>query len=90
MSWIFNIHFYLFSEPLYMDGHGSALIQDYIEIISPLAMDKSISISYKYPCDIFAEIDLERIEQVLVNLLENVIKISDEKTSGYNLKCSQF
>jgi len=58
----------------------SGLIQDVIEIISPLAMDKSISISYKYPCDIFAEIDLERIEQVLVNLIENAIKFSDEKT----------
>ena len=58
----------------------SWLIQDVIEIISPLAMDKGISISYKYPCDIFAEIDLERIEQVLVNLIENAIKFSDEKT----------
>ena len=58
----------------------SALIQEVIEIMSPLAEDKGISISCEKPVDIFAEIDLERIEQVLVNLIQNAIKFSDEGT----------
>ena len=58
----------------------SVLVWEVAEIISPLAMDKNISISYEYPGDIFVEMDLERIEQVLVNLIENAIKFSDEGT----------
>jgi signal transduction histidine kinase len=54
----------------------SGLVQEVIEITSPIAMDKYISISYEYPGDVFAEIDLERIEQVLVNLMENAVKFS--------------
>ncbi len=54
----------------------SGLIQEVIEIIGPMAMDKGISINYEYPDDIYAEIDLERLEQVLVNLIENAIKFS--------------
>jgi len=56
----------------------SGLIQEVIEIISPLARDKGISISYEYPGAMFAKLDLERIEQVLVNLIENAIKFSDQ------------
>jgi len=56
-----------------------------IEIISPLAMDKSISISYKYPCDIFAEIDLERIEQVLVNTLPSSGTKGNREGTGLGL-----
>jgi signal transduction histidine kinase len=59
----------------------SGLVQEVAEIIGPLAMDKNISINYKYPGDIFVEMDLERIEQVLVNLIENAIKFSDEGTA---------
>jgi signal transduction histidine kinase len=58
----------------------SILIEEVVEIISPLSMDKEISISYKNPGDILAEMDLERIEQVLVNLIENAIKFSDRET----------
>ena len=54
----------------------SGLVQEVIEIMSPLAVDKKISINYDYPGDIYAEMDLERIEQVLVNLMENAIKFS--------------
>ena len=57
------------------------MVQEVAEIIGPLAMDKNISISYEYPGEVFAEIDLERIEQVLVNLIENAIKFSDEGTA---------
>ncbi|RPJ08556.1 MAG: DUF3365 domain-containing protein, partial [Deltaproteobacteria bacterium] len=54
----------------------SGLVQEVIEFTGPLAMEKYISIAYAHPGDIFAEIDLERIEQVLVNLIENAIKFS--------------
>jgi signal transduction histidine kinase len=54
----------------------SVLIEEVIEIISPLSMDKNISLKYENPGDILVEMDLERIEQVLVNLIENAIKFS--------------
>jgi signal transduction histidine kinase len=57
----------------------SILIEEVVEIISPLSMNKEIVINYKNPGDILAEMDLERIEQVLVNLIENAIKFSDRK-----------
>ncbi|MBC8177813.1 MAG: DUF3365 domain-containing protein [Desulfobacteraceae bacterium] len=58
----------------------SGLVREVTEILSPLAMDKRVSIRCECPGDIYAEIDLERIEQVLVNLMENAIKFSDEGT----------
>ncbi len=58
----------------------SGLVQEVIEIISPLATEKEMMIHYQYPGDIYSEMDLERIEQVLVNLIENGIKFSDKGT----------
>ncbi len=58
----------------------SVLIEEVMEIISPLSMDKNIAITYANPGDILVEMDLERIEQVLVNLIENAIKFSDPGT----------
>jgi len=58
----------------------SGLVREVTEILSPLAMDRLVSIGCECPGDIYAEIDLERIEQVLVNLMENAIKFSDEGT----------
>jgi signal transduction histidine kinase len=58
----------------------SVLIEEVIEIISPLSMDKNISLKYVNPGDILVEMDLERIEQVLVNLIENAIKFSNPNT----------
>ena len=58
----------------------TVLIEEVIEIISPLSTDKKISINYENPGDIIVEFDLERIEQVLVNLIENAIKFSDPET----------
>jgi signal transduction histidine kinase len=43
-------------------------------------MDKNIAIIYKPPGDVLVEMDLERIEQVLVNLIENAIKFSAPQT----------
>ena len=58
----------------------TVLIGEVIEIISPLAMDKKIPINYENPGNIIVEFDQERIEQVLVNLIENAIKFSDPRT----------
>jgi signal transduction histidine kinase len=58
----------------------SILIEEVVEIISPLSLDKNISINCENPGDILVEMDLERIEQVLVNLIENAIKFSDSQT----------
>jgi signal transduction histidine kinase len=58
----------------------SVLIEEVVEIISPLSIDKNISVNYENPGDVLAELDLERIEQVLVNLIENAIKFSDPQT----------
>ncbi len=55
----------------------SWLIKEVADIVSPLATDKNMSICYEYDRDIFVVMDLERIEQVLVNLIENAIKFSD-------------
>jgi signal transduction histidine kinase len=54
----------------------SDLIEEVIEIVSPLAENKRVSVWYEHPGDIFAEIDIERIVQVLVNLIDNAIKFS--------------
>ncbi|MCP4622150.1 MAG: DUF3365 domain-containing protein [bacterium] len=58
----------------------SVLIEEVVEIISPLSIDKNISINYENSGDILVELDLERMEQVLVNLIENAIKFSDPET----------
>jgi signal transduction histidine kinase len=58
----------------------AVLIEEVIEILSPLALNKNISIIFEHVGDIIMEFDLERIEQVLVNLIENAIKFSDQKT----------
>ncbi len=55
----------------------TVLLEEVVEIINPLAMDKGIVIRFDNPGDIFLTFDLERIEQVLVNLIENAIKFSD-------------
>lgn len=58
----------------------AVLIEEVIEIISPLSLDKKITINYEKPVDILVELDVERIEQVLVNLIENAIKFSNPET----------
>ena len=56
----------------------SGLIQEIVEILSPLATDKGVAIDCQCPGDVYAEMDFERIEQVVVNLVENAIKFSDK------------
>ncbi len=55
----------------------SQLIRDVIEILSPLALGKKIDIQLESPQTLNAVIDFERIEQVLVNLIDNAIKFSE-------------
>lgn len=59
----------------------SQLVKEVIDIMSPLALEKSITIKQSCPGPIYATIDLERIEQVLVNLLDNAIKFSNPGTT---------
>jgi signal transduction histidine kinase len=68
------------SEWSFDQANLSVLIEEVVEIISPLTIGKKIAIKYDNPGDILVEMDLERIEQVLVNLIENAIKFSDPET----------
>jgi len=68
------------SEWSFDQANLSVLIEEVVEIISPLSIGKDIVINYENPGDILVEMDLERIEQVLVNLIENAIKFSDRET----------
>ncbi|MDM8516064.1 ATP-binding protein [Desulfobacterales bacterium HSG16] len=52
------------------------LIREIIEILSLEAHKKSITFDFKYQDLVWVEMDTERIEQVLVNLIENAIKFS--------------
>lgn len=54
----------------------AGLIQEVVEMTAPLGEKKDIRIQYDYPGPVFANMDLERIEQVLVNLIENAVKFS--------------
>ena len=54
----------------------SQLAKEVIDIMSPLALTKEITLVQDCQESIFAVIDLERMEQVLVNLLDNAIKFS--------------
>jgi signal transduction histidine kinase len=58
----------------------SVLIEEVIEIISPISMDKQVKINFDRRKDLFAQMDLERIEQVLVNLIDNAIKFSNPQS----------
>jgi len=52
------------------------LIREIIEILSLKAKEKNVALEYGASESIWAAIDMERIEQVLVNLIENAIKFS--------------
>ncbi|MEH0018298.1 MAG: ATP-binding protein [Desulfobacter sp.] len=58
----------------------SLLVEEVIEIMGPVAQKKHITLAVDTPGPLFAVIDLERMEQVLVNLLDNAIKFSGPHT----------
>ncbi len=57
------------------------LIKEVIEIMSPIAMEKNIRVDFINPGNIYVLIDLERMEQVLVNILDNAIKFSKNNST---------
>ncbi len=59
----------------------SQLVTEVIEIMGPIAQARQVSLALDSPGPLYAVIDLERMEQVLVNLLDNAIKFSREKSS---------
>ena len=60
----------------YEENDMAVLIREVIEILSLKAKERSIALNYPGDIPIWVEMDLERIEQVLVNLIENAIKFS--------------
>ncbi|SLM30051.1 Histidine kinase [Desulfamplus magnetovallimortis] len=65
----------------------TVLIEEVIEIISPLSDQKNLAVDYTHQGDMFVELDFERMEQVLVNLMDNAIKYAYPNTTiEINLK----
>lgn len=58
----------------------SELVHDTVYILGPIAANKNIAFKFNPDEDVFGDIDLERFEQVLVNLLDNAIKFSEKDT----------
>jgi signal transduction histidine kinase len=54
----------------------AVVIRQIIEIVTIKAAGKSMTIEYDNPVPIYVDLSLERIEQVLINLIENAIKFS--------------
>ncbi len=60
-------------------GNLTMLIEEVVEIVNPIAQDKAITINFLPSGDVYVEMDIERVEQVLVNLIENAIKFSERR-----------
>ncbi len=58
----------------------AVLIREIIEILSLKAGKRHITLDYPCTEPVWVEMDLERIEQVIVNLIENAIKFSNENS----------
>jgi signal transduction histidine kinase len=58
----------------------SQLVHDVVDILSPIAIAKKVEIVTDIQPEIFAVIDFERMEQVMVNLVDNAIKFSPEQS----------
>lgn len=56
----------------------TTLVEEVIEIMRPTAMGKNIRVEFINPGDFYVLIDLERMEQVLINILDNAIKFSPD------------
>ncbi len=58
----------------------SNLVREVIEITSPLADEKQLAVTCFSPEQFYVSMDIERMEQVLVNIMDNAIKFSDPGT----------
>ncbi len=58
----------------------SQLAEEVIDIMGPIAQAKGIKLIVDTQGPLYGVIDLERMEQVLVNLLDNAIKFSNDNT----------
>lgn len=58
----------------------SRLVEEVVEIMGPVARKNGVGLAAVTPGPLRAVIDLERIEQVLVNLLDNAVKFSGPGT----------
>ena len=56
------------------------LVKEVIEITSLLANDKNLNVICEDAENIFVDMDFERMEQVIVNIMDNAIKYSDPGT----------
>jgi signal transduction histidine kinase len=59
----------------------TALILEIIEIITLKAEAKNLTLTFNRSDPLWVKMDIERIEQVLVNVVENAIKFSPENSS---------
>lgn len=66
------------------------LIEEVIDILSYLSLEKNVDVVFENPGDIVFNMDRDRMEQVLVNLLDNAIKYSRPETEvRISLKAQQ-
>ncbi len=78
-------------EPVSLDE----TLQDAVNLITPLAAERSIKINVNDTCGLFVKADRQRLKQVFLNLLSNAVKynhddgsitVSCEKTATQNLR----
>ena len=60
----------------FVEADLTELVGEILEIMGPQAEEHDVRLTFASPGPMFADVDVERIEQVLVNLTDNAIKYS--------------